>query len=131
MTILVKHRQTGNEYILLNITTIGGKNSIPVRLLEDFFAKNEAENANIATLCDVKGNIFVVSIANLIVTEIDGRKPAEILPEIVVPSTSQELEVENNFERQERGDSASKTTSDFPDDSSNLDEEFAEDEDWI
>jgi hypothetical protein len=130
MTILVKHRQTGNEYILLNISTFGTKNSMPVRLLEDFFPKNEAENSNLATICDVKGNIFVVGIANLIVTEIDGRKPAEILPEIVVPSFSQEIEAEEDLETQPEDRSFSRKD-DSTDNTSSSDEEFEDDEDWI
>jgi hypothetical protein len=130
MTILVKHRQTGNEYILLNISTFGTKNSMPVRLLEDFFPKNEAENANLATICDVKGNIFVVGIANLIVTEIDGRKPAEILPEIVVPSFSQEIETEEDLETQPEERSFSRKD-DSTDNTLSSDKEFEDDEDWI
>jgi hypothetical protein len=130
MTILVKHRQTGNEYILLNISTFGTKNSMPVRLLEDFFPKNEAENPNLATICDVKGNIFVVGIANLIVTEIDGRKPAEILPEIVVPSFSQEIETEEDLETQPEERSFSRKD-DSTDNTLSSDKEFEDDEDWI
>jgi hypothetical protein len=129
MAILVKHRKTGNEYILLKIDTIGSKSSIPVRLLEDFFAKNEAEITNLATICDVKGNIFVVSIDNLIVTEIDGRKPNEILPEIVVPSVSEEPFPKDDLEEQPE-ESFSRNI-DSADNRDNLDEELEEDEDWI
>jgi glycyl-tRNA synthetase beta subunit len=129
MAILVKHRKTGNEYILLKIDTIGSKSSIPVRLLEDFFAKNEAEITNLATICDVKGNIFVVSIDNLIVTEIDGRKPNEILPEIVVPSVSEEPFPEDDLEEQPEASFSRKIHS--TDNRDNLDEELEEDEDWI
>jgi hypothetical protein len=134
MAILVKHRKSGNEYILLKIDTIGSKSSIPVRLLEDFFAKNEAEITNLATICDVKGNIFVVSIDNLIVTEIDGRKPNEILPEIVVPSVSEEHFPEDDLEEQpEKSFSRKIDSTDNPSkfDGENLDEELEEDEDWI
>jgi hypothetical protein len=134
MAILVKHRKSGNEYILLKIDTIGSKSSIPVRLLEDFFARNEAGITNLATICDVKGNIFVVSIDNLIVTEIDGRKPNKILPEIVVPSVSEEHFPEDDLEEQpEESFSRKIDSTDNPSkfDGEDLDEELEEDEDWI
>jgi hypothetical protein len=80
MTTIVKHRRTGNEYILLGINGETNKAN-PSRFISELFNQEKSEVSCSATVCDVQGNIFLAYIDDLMVTEIDGVKPAEILPE--------------------------------------------------
>ena len=80
MSIIVKHRNTSYEYILLGINGEVGKAN-PSRILSDFLNQEKSAISSSATVCDVRGNIFLVSIKDLIVVEIDGQKLTEILPE--------------------------------------------------
>lgn len=80
MTTIVKHRRTGNEYILLGING-EAKAANPSRFISELFNQEKSEISCSATVCDVKGNMFLAYIDDLVVVEIDGIKPAEILPE--------------------------------------------------
>jgi hypothetical protein len=80
MTTIVKHRRTGNEYILLSINGETNKAN-PSRFISELFNQEKSEVSCSATVCDVQGNIFLAYVDDLVVTEIDGIKPAEILPE--------------------------------------------------
>lgn len=79
MTTIVKHRRTGNEYILLGINGEANKAN-PSRFISELFNQEKSEVSCSATVCDVQGNMFLAYIDDLIVMEIDGIKPAEILP---------------------------------------------------
>lgn len=91
MTTIVKHRRTGNKYILLSINGETNKAN-PSRFISELFNQEKSEVSCSATVCDVQGNIFLAYIDDLVVTEIDGIKPAEILPEAI-------SEVVNNSSR--------------------------------
>jgi hypothetical protein len=80
MTTIVKHRRTGNEYILLGINGEANKAN-PSRFISELFNQEKSEVSCSATVCDVQGNIFLAYIDELLVVEIDGLRPAEILPE--------------------------------------------------
>ncbi len=80
MTTIVRHKRTGNEYILLGITGETNKAN-PSRFLSELFEREKSEMSCSATICDIKGNLFLAYIDELVVTEIDGKKPADILPE--------------------------------------------------
>lgn len=80
MTTIVKHRRTGNQYILLGINGETNKAN-PSRFISELFDREKPEVSCSATVCDSLGNIFVADIDNLQVVEIDGIKPADILPE--------------------------------------------------
>jgi hypothetical protein len=97
MTTIVKHKRTGNEYILLGINGEGQK-ATPSRFLSEMFTQEKSETSCLATLCDVKGQIFLAYIDELIVTDIDGKKPTEILPEPAISS------VQNNYYQQKEAD---------------------------
>ena len=131
MTTIVKHRKTGNEYILLGINQGGGKINLPSRFLNDLFTPEESANSTSVTVCDARGNIFIVYIDDLIVVEIDGQKPAEILPEIVTSTVDDDFEEEEDFESGDRpaaqATSTVNTDSKLPDN----DDFDDEDEDWI
>ena len=136
MTIIVKHKKTENEYILLGINKAGGKINLPSRFLNDLFSQEESENSTSVTVCDARGNIFIAYIDDLIVTEIDGKKPSEILPEIFTPNVDRDFEEEEDDKRFASGDrqtSSATTTentgSEFQSDNDEFDDD--NDEDWI
>ena len=83
MTTIVRHKKTGNEYILLSITGESNKAN-PSRFISELFERQKSEVSCSATICDVRGNLFLAYIDELVVTEIDGKKPADILPEPIV-----------------------------------------------
>ena len=113
MTTIVKHKRTGNEYILLGIN--GEENKVnPSRFISELFTSEKSEVSYSATVCDVRGNLFLAYIDDLIVTEIDGHKPADILP---VPVSSSVAETVDN-------ESYSQQDSEF-------DDEELEDEDAV
>lgn len=83
MTTIVRHKRTGNEYILLSITGEINKAN-PSRFISELFEREKSQGSCLATICDVGGNLFLAYIDELVVTEIDGNKPADILPEPTV-----------------------------------------------
>ena len=82
MTTIVRHRKTGNQYILLGINGEGNKTN-PSRFINELFnsSQQKTEVSCSATVCDVRGNLFLAYIDDLIVVEIDSQKPSDILPE--------------------------------------------------
>ena len=83
MTTIVSHRRTGNQYILLGINGEENKTN-PSRFINELFNSSQpkTEVSCSATVCDVEGNLFLAYIDDLVVVEIDGKKPADILPEL-------------------------------------------------
>ena len=114
MITIVKHRRTGNEYILLGINGELDKAN-PSRFISEFFTQEKSEVSCSVTVCDVNGNIFLAYIDDLIVTEIDGKKLTEILPEASYES------VKNNIYSEE--------TKEFEIDEVLDDEDFTKDQD--
>ncbi|MGF1591497.1 MAG: hypothetical protein ACFCU7_20095 [Pleurocapsa sp.] len=102
MTTIVKHRRTGNQYILLAINGEVGKAN-PSRFINELFNQQKSEVSASATVCDVQGNIFLTYIDDLVVTQINGKKPDEILPEPepVDQETNDYPEQSNDFEDEE------------------------------
>ena len=134
MATIVKHRKTGNEYILLSINNgEGEQSSLPARFLNDLFPREQTKNGSIVTICDARGNIFSSYLDDLIVVEIDGQKPGEILPEPINPSLDDEFE-DDSDEGWQQG-SAEKVASPENPPTQNPSIErtdgFNEDEDWI
>ena len=99
MTTIVRHKRTGNEYILLGINGEQNKTN-PSRFINELFnsSQEKSEVSCSATVCDVQGHLFLAYIDDLIVIEIDGKKPSDILPEPEYRSTS------NDYERQQIND---------------------------
>lgn len=140
MTIIVKHRRTGNQYILLGIDREGEKNAPPARFLSDLFAQDRSDLVSSATVCDVRGNIFLAYIDDLIVVSIDGKKPSEILPEEPEPITTERdiSKAENsNFDAEDdnfderKSKSAEFTTASTYESSKTEEPDFDDDEDWV
>ncbi|WP_019504485.1 hypothetical protein [Pleurocapsa sp. PCC 7319] len=110
MTTIVKHRRTGNAYILLGINGEGDKAN-PSRFISELFSPEKSDVSCSATVCDVQGNIFLAYIDDLIVIEIEGKKPADILPQPDFNSVSNDDyqqesddfadDLEDNFEDEE------------------------------
>lgn len=101
MTTIVKHRRTGNEYVLLSINGEADRAS-PSRFISELFEREKQTVSYSATLCDVRGNIFLAYIDDLIVIEVDGVKPADILP----PPASYEVDPSEsqNYQRSQYGE---------------------------
>lgn len=119
MTIIIKHLDTGNEYILLSAGWGTAKSSLPSRVLNDLFTSDHPDKTMMIAACDVQGRIVWLKSNDVIVTEIDGKKPFEILPEII-PASFQPLldspDIDSDIEGEEK----------------NLNEDFDEDEEeWV
>ena len=128
MTTIVKHRKTGNQYILIGLNGEGRKEASPSRFLSDLFTQEESEIACSVTICDVQGNMFLAYIDDLIVMEINGKKPSEILPEKAVVSTPSQVQSNDLDEDNEISSSYRKN----PGNRDNFDDfEDDEEEDWI
>ncbi len=108
MTTIVKHRRTGNQYILLGINGELDKAN-PSRFISELFNQEKSEISCSVTVCDVQGNIFLAYIDDLVVTEIDGKKLTEILPEVSYESVqsniysepTKEFEIDEDLEDDE------------------------------
>ncbi|MGV2391152.1 MAG UNVERIFIED_CONTAM: hypothetical protein LVR29_32320 [Microcystis novacekii LVE1205-3] len=69
------------------------------------------------TVCDDSRRILWFPVTEIIVVEVDGQKPEELLPEIIAPEpVPLQLDKENQTQS--------------PENQGNIDE-FAEDDDWI
>lgn len=104
MTIIVKHIKTENEYLLIG-TGIGDKALNLPFLRGNFWPEKEQEDIYLVTLCDREGNIFWLSSTEIIVTEIDGKPPSELLADrVTVPSTEllNEKQESKENEKQEK-----------------------------
>lgn len=150
MTTIVRHKRTGNKYILLGINGEENKTN-PSRFINELFSQRQekTEISCSATVCDVQGNLFLAYIDDLIVVEIDGKRPADILPEpsftepVNDPYQSQSMEFEDeefeddNFDEEEFEDEESDRVIITPPESSAYsqdkpDNDDSEDnDDWI
>lgn len=112
MTIIVKHKRTGNNYILLGMNGGGNKTSLPTRFLNDLFTKEEQDNPVLVTLCDARGNIFLSQVDEIIITEIEGKKPSELLPESIKSVVVDRFDAE--FEDEDENEFETESNQDFP-----------------
>jgi hypothetical protein len=136
MTIIVKHKRTGNEYILLGINGTGEKTHLSPRFLTDLFSQESSVSSSLMTVCDARGNIFFADIEELLVLEIDGKKPSEILPEITVSSFETQDRLESDFDDEFEADQNNfddKQSEAIPTLSQERtnNNDFDDDEDWI
>ena len=135
MAIIVKHRKTGNEYIWLGINGGGEQTSLPSRFLSDLFPREKPKHSPLVTICDARGNIFSSYLEDLVVVEIDGQKPGEILPEPVIPSMHDEFEDDDNEGWQQGKEEPGSPPEDLAGEARSSDRpdelDDNEDEDWI
>ncbi len=93
MAIIVQHTLTGNYYLLL--ATGGGADQklMPSRLLKNLLPA-------MVTVCDRQGNIFGFPATEVMVTEIDGQSPSDLLPEpeVIPPPEVAERQVTSETE---------------------------------
>jgi hypothetical protein len=87
MAIIAKHIPSGTEYLLIGVDSGGKKGISPTRLLRNLLSEEEAAAVEQVALCDRNGRIFWLPAAEIVVSEIDGKLPAEILPEIVTTTS--------------------------------------------
>jgi hypothetical protein len=120
MAIIVQHLTTGNEYILLGVSGGESKNILPTKMLGDFFATEDPDKSRSVTVCDDQGRIVWFPVTEIIVVEVDGQKPDELLPEIIASEP-----IPLKLDREHKSESP-----DNPENQENIDE-FAEDDDWI
>lgn len=117
MAIILQHINDGNEYIFLGIGLEGQKNSISSRMLGEFFAKDVPEKSILIAACDSFGKIVWLNLNDVIVVEVDGEKPSEILPETILTTPAIPLPAEAVSTKEE--------------DKSNVEEFSEDDEEWI
>ncbi|MEG3439593.1 hypothetical protein V0288_20870 [Pannus brasiliensis CCIBt3594] len=117
MAIILQHLTTGNEYIFLGVSGGESKPLLPKKMLGDLFSSEESDRTRSVTVCDDRGQILWFPVSEVIVVEVDGQKPEELLPEIVTPQPIPlQLDKENQI--------------DISENEGNKDE-FGEDDDWI
>jgi hypothetical protein len=74
MATIIEHLVTGNEYILLGVGLGIDPGNLSTRFLKTFLPNKVA-------VCDRSGQLFWLPSSEVIVVEIDGQKPTELLPE--------------------------------------------------
>jgi hypothetical protein len=117
MAIIVQHLVTGNEYLFLGVSGGEVRNLLPTKMLGDLFSSAEPDKSRSVTVCDDRGRILWFPVSEVIIIEVDGQKPDELLPEIIAnPPIPLQLDGENKLNN--------------PESEENIDE-FAEDDDWI
>jgi hypothetical protein len=88
MAIILQDINNGNEYVFLGIGVEGAKTSIPSRMLGELFAKDMPEKSTPIAACDSFGKIVWLNLNEVIVVEVDGEKPSDLLPETLIPTPS-------------------------------------------
>ena len=111
----------------------GEQTSLPSRFLNDLFPREKPKHGSLVTICDARGNIFSCYLEDLVVIEIDGKKPEDILPEPVIPSINEDFEDNDNEGWQQgNGEPVSPPEDSAREDrSSQQTDEFNNEEDWI
>ena len=78
MAIIVKHRPSGDHYLLVG-TGVGTDQVLPSsRLLKNWLPATVA-------VCDRQGEIVWLPATEVVVIEVDGTSPADLLPEPEIP----------------------------------------------
>ncbi|MEM8779158.1 MAG: hypothetical protein AAGF26_09855 [Cyanobacteria bacterium P01_G01_bin.49] len=86
MAIIVKHHPSGECYLLVG-TGVGTDQVLPSsRLLKNWLPATVA-------VCDRNGEIFWLPAAEIVVIEVDGTSPAELLPQPETPPPPPEPEI--------------------------------------
>ena len=85
MAIIVQHLSTNNQYLLINADA-AEENTVLAnspRLIRNLLPESEASAAGKVALCDGNGRIFWLPASEIKVILVDGKAPADILPETV------------------------------------------------
>ena len=102
MAIIVQHLSTNNQYLLINADS-SEENAVLAnspRLIRNLLPESEVSGEGKVALCDGNGRIFWLPASEIKVILVDGKAPAEILPETVttfskvLPSEEDSLEDE-------------------------------------
>ncbi len=79
MAVVVRHRQSGDEFILLGAGFGAYKAMRPSFFLGNIAPREEGGELPVALVCDSGGEVRWVRSENLEVLSVDGMKPSEIL----------------------------------------------------
>ncbi|NEO39978.1 MAG: hypothetical protein F6J90_28050 [Moorea sp. SIOASIH] len=79
MAVIVKHRETSQEYIWLGTGFGAYKSSRPSRFLGELFPHEEEGEFRVVAVCDRFGQILWFYSAQLVVVEVDGETPSELV----------------------------------------------------
>lgn len=106
MAIIVEQLSTGNEYVLMGVGLGVDPGNLSARFLNNFLPNKVA-------VCDRNGKIFWLPASEVIVVEIEGQKPSELLPEpekITPDPTSNPNFESSDFESSDFGTQEFETT---------------------
>ena len=85
MAIIVQHLSTNNQYLLINADA-AEENTVLAnspRLIRNLLPESEASTEGKVALCDANGRLFWLPASEIKVILVDGKAPADILPETV------------------------------------------------
>ena len=85
MAIIVQHLSTNNQYLLINADAAEGDTILAnsPRLIRNLLPESEASGEGQVALCDGNGRLFWLPASEIKIILIDGKAPADILPETV------------------------------------------------
>lgn len=111
MAIILQNINDGNEYIFLGMGQEGQKTS-PTRMLGELFAKEVPEKSTLIAACDSFGKIVWLHLSDVIVVEVDGEKPSEILPETILTTPAIPLPEAVSINPEEKSDDVEELSED-------------------
>ncbi len=79
MAIIVQHKQSHNNYILLGTGFGIYKSSRPSFLFKNLFPVEEQKDFDLVAVSDRNGNIKWFYSEELVVVEVDGERPSQLL----------------------------------------------------
>jgi len=79
MATIVKHRQTGERYLLLGTGFGAYRATKPNWLFGNLMADEQSGELSVVAVCNAAGEIGWFASGELVVTGIDGRAPAQVL----------------------------------------------------
>ena len=79
MATIVMHRDSGARYVLLGTGFGAFKASRPSVFFGNLLPTDESGELTMVAVCDSKGNIGWIHSEELIVVEVDGKAPAEMV----------------------------------------------------
>ncbi len=81
MTVIVKHRETGDRYVVVG-TGFGMFRAVkPNWLLGNFAADSQSGSKSLVAVCNAEGEIGWINSSDLQVVSIDGDAPSIVLHE--------------------------------------------------
>ena len=79
MAVIVRHKESQGEYILLGAGFGAYKGIRPSMILGNLAPHEDAGEIPVALVCDAQGAVLWVRSENLTVLSVDGQLPAQVL----------------------------------------------------